>query len=145
MSMLLTGAAGGLLLPAGLVVLFFLGAVVRRFRNRPAVGGPGTPAGGRGAGATATEELHALLYPSKRVQLEQRRIELVLRDDEHDGAPKRTGIDLAGGRAVIRRGGGETGDRRQGQPVQAPPVRKDSIAARYGAMSIRSPASQASE
>lgn len=99
MGMLLTGAAGGLLLPAGLVVLFFLGAVVRRLRARPADGS----AGGRGAGATATEELHALLYPSKRVQLEQRRVELVLRDDEHDGAPKRTGIDLAGGRAVIRR------------------------------------------
>ncbi|MFI9365376.1 DUF6191 domain-containing protein [Kitasatospora sp. NPDC053057] len=112
MSMLLTGAAGGLLLPAGLVVLFFLGAVVRRFGSRPMAGGPGTAAGGRGAGgrgagATATEELHALLYPSKRVQLEQRRVELVLRDDEHDGAPKRTGIDLAGGRAVIRR---RTGD-----------------------------------
>ncbi|MFF7995381.1 DUF6191 domain-containing protein [Kitasatospora xanthocidica] len=44
-----------------------------------------------------------MLYPSKRVQLEQRRVELVLRDDEHDGAPKRTGIDLAGGRAVIPR------------------------------------------
>ncbi|MFE4398262.1 MULTISPECIES: DUF6191 domain-containing protein [Streptomycetaceae] len=99
MGVLLTGAAGGLLLPAGLVVVFFLGAVARRLRARPAVG----PDGGRGAGATATEELHALLYPSKRVQLEQRRVELVLRDDEHDGAPKRTGIDLAGGRAVIRR------------------------------------------
>ncbi|MQS15326.1 hypothetical protein F7Q99_24420 [Streptomyces kaniharaensis] len=95
--MLLTGAAGGLLLPAALVVVFFLGAAVRRLRARPAAG----PA--RGTGATATEELHALLYPSKRVQLEQRRVELVLRDDERDGAPRHTGIDLAGGRAVIRR------------------------------------------
>ncbi|RGD56120.1 hypothetical protein DR950_38120 [Kitasatospora xanthocidica] len=107
MGVLLTGAAGGLLLPAGLVLVFFLGAVVRRLRARPAVGTDGGRdgghSGGRGAGATATEELHALLYPSKRVQLEQRRVELVLRDDEHDGAPKRTGIDLAGGRAVIRR------------------------------------------
>ncbi|MFD5464304.1 DUF6191 domain-containing protein [Kitasatospora sp. NPDC127059] len=100
MGMLLTGAAGGLLLPAGLVVVFFLGAVVRRLRIRTAAPGE------RDAGTTATEELHALLYPSKRVQLEQRRIELVLRDDEHDGAPKRTGIDLAGGRAVIRRRSG---------------------------------------
>ncbi|MER7847950.1 DUF6191 domain-containing protein [Kitasatospora sp. NPDC096077] len=97
--MLLTGAAGGLLLPAGLVVLFFLGAVARHLRTRHAAPGE------RGAGATATEELHALLYPSKRVQLEQRRVELVLRDDEHDGAPKRTGIDLANGRAVIRQRG----------------------------------------
>ncbi|MFD8704944.1 DUF6191 domain-containing protein [Kitasatospora sp. NPDC059648] len=106
MGVLLTGAAGGLLLPAGLVVLFFLGAVVRRLRGRPAAGGAGAPSGGRGAGATATEELHALLYLSKRVQLEQRRVELVLRDNEHDGAPQRTGIDLGGGRAGIRRGPG---------------------------------------
>ncbi|WP_316525267.1 DUF6191 domain-containing protein [Kitasatospora brasiliensis] len=105
MGVLLTGAAGGLLLPAGLVVVFFFGAVLRRLRTRPTAAGAGLGSGsngGRGAGATATEELHALLYPSKRVQLEQRRVELVLRDDEHDGAPKRTGIDLAGGRAVIR-------------------------------------------
>ncbi|MFE4974605.1 DUF6191 domain-containing protein [Kitasatospora sp. NPDC056651] len=103
MGVLLTGAADGLLLPAGLVVVFFLGAVVRRLRAHPAATGLSAPGGGRGAGATATEELHALLYPGKRAQLEQRRVELVLRDDEHDGAPKRTGIDLAGGRAVIQR------------------------------------------
>ncbi|WP_367141167.1 MULTISPECIES: DUF6191 domain-containing protein [Streptomyces] len=66
-----------------------------RFRERE----PGS----RGAGATATEELHALIYPSKRVQLEQRRIELVLRDDEQDGAPRRTGIDLDGGVARLER------------------------------------------
>ncbi|WP_031071430.1 DUF6191 domain-containing protein [Streptomyces sp. NRRL WC-3742] len=100
MGMLLTGAAGGLLLPAGLVVLFFLAGVARRLRGRGAAGAP------RGAGAMATEEMHALLYPGKRVQLEQRRIELVLRDDEHDGAPKRTGVDLDAGRVVIRRPAG---------------------------------------
>ncbi|WP_380281399.1 DUF6191 domain-containing protein [Kitasatospora purpeofusca] len=102
MSTLLTGAAGGLLLPAFLVALFFLGAVGRRLFTR--AGGRGAAADGRGVGATATEELHALLYPGKRAQLEQRRVELVLREDEHDGAPRRTGIDLAGGRAVIRGG-----------------------------------------
>ncbi|MEV0415129.1 DUF6191 domain-containing protein [Streptomyces sp. NPDC050448] len=57
--------------------------------------------GSRGVGATATEELHALIYPSKLVQLEQRRIALVLRDDEQDGAPKKTGIDLDAGTARI--------------------------------------------
>ncbi|MFB7617423.1 DUF6191 domain-containing protein [Kitasatospora sp. NPDC056181] len=108
MDVLLTGAAGGLLLPAALVVVFFLGAVARRLLAHPQAGGvrPGSHmgprAGGGRAGATATEELHALLYPGKRAQLEQRRIELVLRDDEHDGAPKRTGIDLAGGTALLR-------------------------------------------
>ncbi|MEU8515305.1 DUF6191 domain-containing protein [Kitasatospora sp. NPDC048722] len=48
------------------------------------------------------------------MQLEQRRVELALRDDEHDGAPKRTGIDLADGRAVIRQGGGAAGRRGAG-------------------------------
>ncbi|MGP3975817.1 DUF6191 domain-containing protein [Streptomyces sp. 8N114] len=60
--------------------------------------------GARGPGATAVEELHALIYPSKRVQLEQRRIELVLREDEQDGAPRKTGIDLDAGRARFTHG-----------------------------------------
>ena len=57
----------------------------------------------RGVGAVATEELHGLIYSGKRVQLEQRRIELVLRDDEESGAPPRSGIDLDAGTATIRR------------------------------------------
>ncbi|MFF5125631.1 DUF6191 domain-containing protein [Streptomyces syringium] len=65
--------------------------------------------GTRGVGATATEELHALIYPSKRVQLEQRRIELVLRDDEQDGAPRKTGIDLDGGTVRIEKPSGRCG------------------------------------
>lgn len=56
-------------------------------------------------GAIGTEELHALIYPGKCVQLEQRRIELVLRDDEQDGAPKRTGVDLDSGTVRIRKPG----------------------------------------
>jgi hypothetical protein len=47
------------------------------------------------------DELQALFYASKRPAIEQRRIELVLRDDEHDGAPPRISIDLDAGRAVI--------------------------------------------
>ncbi|MEU3755041.1 DUF6191 domain-containing protein [Streptomyces olivoreticuli] len=49
--------------------------------------------------------MHALIYPGKCVQLEQRRIELVLRDDEQDGAPKRTGVDLDSGTVRIRKPG----------------------------------------
>jgi hypothetical protein len=49
------------------------------------------------------EELHALYYSNKRHELEQRAVEMVLRDDEHDGAPPRTGIDLDRGKATIRR------------------------------------------
>nr|WP_237534580.1 DUF6191 domain-containing protein [Streptomyces sp. SID3343] len=49
--------------------------------------------------------MHALLSPGKRVQLEQRRVESVLRDDDQDGSPRRTGIDLDAGVARIRRTG----------------------------------------
>ncbi|MFJ9469440.1 DUF6191 domain-containing protein [Streptomyces caniferus] len=38
-------------------------------------------------------------------QLEQRRVDMALQDDQHDGAPPRTGVDLDAGRAVIRRRG----------------------------------------
>ncbi|GAA3041203.1 hypothetical protein FHS39_004908 [Streptomyces olivoverticillatus] len=86
---LLTGPTLVLLIVIPLFVLAALRKTAQLARRRG--GGP------RGVGATATEELHALIYPSKRVQLEQRRIELVLRDDEQDGAPKRTGVDLDAG------------------------------------------------
>ncbi len=90
---LLTGPAPPLLI---VVPLFLLAA------TRKAIG---LARPGRGTGATATEELHALIYPSKRVQLEQRRIELVLRDDEQDGAPRRAGVDLDAGRIRMTRRG----------------------------------------
>ncbi|GAA1908670.1 DUF6191 domain-containing protein [Streptantibioticus ferralitis] len=48
-------------------------------------------------------ELHAFFNANKRVQIEQRRAELILRDDEQDGAPPRMGIDLDAGTAVVRR------------------------------------------
>ncbi|MGY0460409.1 DUF6191 domain-containing protein [Kitasatospora sp. cg17-2] len=89
---------GSLLFPAALVAAFFVLAAARQFVLR--VQRPAwvlqrlqqrDDLGERGVGATATEELHALLYPGKRVQLEQRRIELVLRDDENDGAPRKPG------------------------------------------------------
>ncbi|MGC0419554.1 DUF6191 domain-containing protein [Embleya sp. AB8] len=95
---LLTGPALALLI----VVPLFVLAALRTIGQR--VGGRRAGVGERGLGATGVEELHALLYPGKRVQLEQRRVELVLRDDEQDGAPKRTGIDLDAGTARIRVG-----------------------------------------
>jgi Family of unknown function (DUF6191) len=57
--------------------------------------------GRRPAPASGLDELQALFYASKRPAIEQRRIELMLRDDEHDGAPPRIRIDLDAGRAVI--------------------------------------------
>ncbi len=105
----LVSAAGSLLVPAALVAVLFLLAAAREFVlriHRPSWLGQRlqqrSHPGERGVGATATEELHARLYASKRAQLEQRRVELVLRDDENDGAPPRTGIDLAARTATIR-------------------------------------------
>ncbi|MFD8595728.1 DUF6191 domain-containing protein [Kitasatospora sp. NPDC059646] len=101
---------GSLVFPAALVLLGFAASAARRALPRGpgpagAARGSGPAGAARGVGAQAGEELHALLYAGKRLQLEQRRIELVLRDDEHDGAPPRTGIDLAAGTARIRRPG----------------------------------------
>ncbi|MBC2878206.1 MULTISPECIES: DUF6191 domain-containing protein [Streptomyces] len=91
---LLTGPGLALLI----VVPLFLTAAARKGVHLLRGGTAGGP---RGAGATATEELHGLMYPGKRAQLEQRRVELVLRDDEQDGAPRRTGIDLDAGTAHL--------------------------------------------
>lgn len=57
---------------------------------------------GVGVGAIATDELHAFLNANKRVELEHRTEEQVLRDDTLDGAPPRMGLDLDAGTAIIR-------------------------------------------
>jgi hypothetical protein len=61
------------------------------------------PQGGLGLGALVTEELHAFFNANKRVQVEQRRVEMVLRDDDQDGAPPRMGIDLDAGTVVVQK------------------------------------------
>jgi hypothetical protein len=52
--------------------------------------------------ATGFEQLHASFSPGKQSELEERRSALVLRDDEEDGAPPRSTVDLGRGTAVIR-------------------------------------------
>ncbi|MFE6750236.1 DUF6191 domain-containing protein [Kitasatospora purpeofusca] len=100
----------GLLFMAVLVIVPFTLASARHLVVRS--GRPGwlshrlaarTRSGGLGLGATATEELHAFFNANKRVQIEERRTQMVMRDDDHAGAPPRTGIDLNGGTAVVRR------------------------------------------
>ncbi|MFH8683128.1 DUF6191 domain-containing protein [Streptomyces lydicus] len=49
----------------------------------------------------AFDEFTAVVNGNKTVELEQRRVELLRRDDESDGAPPRAGIDLAKGTALI--------------------------------------------
>jgi Family of unknown function (DUF6191) len=57
--------------------------------------------GHRPAPAPGLDELQAVFYSSKRHTIDQRGVELVIRDDEHDGAPPHAGVDLTGRRAVI--------------------------------------------
>jgi hypothetical protein len=57
--------------------------------------------GHRPAPAPGLDELQAVFYTSERHTIDQRRVELVLRDHEHDGAPPHAGVDLTGRRAVI--------------------------------------------
>ena len=51
--------------------------------------------------AAGFDELSATLYAGKRVELDQRHTELMLRDNQRDGAPPRGGIDLDRGTAVL--------------------------------------------
>lgn len=52
--------------------------------------------------STGFEQLHASFSPGKQNELKERQSALVLRDDEEDGAPPRSRVDLDGGLAVIR-------------------------------------------
>ncbi|MFE9022095.1 DUF6191 domain-containing protein [Streptomyces sp. NPDC007808] len=56
---------------------------------------------GRSLSSIAFDEFTAVVNGNKTVELEQRRVELLLRDDESDGAPPRSRIDLTEGTAFI--------------------------------------------
>lgn len=56
---------------------------------------------GRSLSSIAVDEFTAVVNGNKTAELEQRRVELLLRDDESDGAPPRSSIDLTGGTAFI--------------------------------------------
>ncbi|MFF4384887.1 DUF6191 domain-containing protein [Kitasatospora sp. NPDC001547] len=51
--------------------------------------------------ATGFEQLHAQFAAGKQHELDERGSTLMLRDEEGEGAPPRTSVDLAGGRAVV--------------------------------------------
>jgi hypothetical protein len=59
--------------------------------------------GHRAGSAAGLDELQAVFQSSKRHTIERRRLESVLREDEHDGAPPDFRIDLGEGRAVTVR------------------------------------------
>ncbi|MFG2623819.1 DUF6191 domain-containing protein [Streptomyces sp. NPDC048473] len=62
-----------------------------------------TPCHGLGVGASVADELQAFLNSAKRVEIEHRVEEQVLKDDALDGAPPRMGVDPDAGTAVVRR------------------------------------------
>ncbi|WP_063835377.1 DUF6191 domain-containing protein [Streptomyces sp. NRRL S-118] len=56
---------------------------------------------GRSLSAIAFDEFTAVVNGNKSVEMEQRRVELLRRDDESDGAPPCSRIDLTRGTAFI--------------------------------------------
>jgi Family of unknown function (DUF6191) len=56
----------------------------------------------RRVSATGFEVLHGHLAPGKAQELKQRATSLVLRDEQDEGAPPRSRVDLDTGLAVIR-------------------------------------------
>ncbi|TVL91043.1 DUF6191 domain-containing protein [Streptomyces sp. SAJ15] len=56
---------------------------------------------GRSLSNTAFDEFTAVVNGNKTVELEQRWVELMRREDESDGAPPRSSVDLTKGTAFI--------------------------------------------
>jgi hypothetical protein len=87
----------------GLVVLLFVFAaadlVLVRLRGRGLVPWRRD----RVVSSTGFDLLHVALSPGKEHELEQRRSELVLREEDDEGAPPRDRIDLERGIAHLRR------------------------------------------
>jgi hypothetical protein len=52
--------------------------------------------------STGFDLLHAALSPGKQAELDQRRTVELVRDEEDDGAPPRSTVDLAAGTARLR-------------------------------------------
>lgn len=89
----------------GLVVLLTVLAFVDQLLLRAGRAGvlPWRNAARQGqVSATGFEQLHAALSPGKQSELKERQSALVMRDDEEDGAPPHSTVDLTSGKAVIR-------------------------------------------
>ncbi|MFJ4666465.1 DUF6191 domain-containing protein [Kitasatospora purpeofusca] len=83
-----------------LVALSFVDQLALRARRSRLVPWRGTGREGQ-ISATGFEQLHAQFAAGKQHQLDERQSSLMLRDEEGEGAPPRTRVDLAGGRAVV--------------------------------------------
>ncbi|MER7703407.1 DUF6191 domain-containing protein [Kitasatospora sp. NPDC097605] len=90
-----------------LVVLAFVDQLALRARRSRLVPWRGTGREGQ-ISATGFEQLHAQFAAGKQHQLDERQSTLMLRDEEDDGAPPRTRVDLASGVAVVVPASGST-------------------------------------
>ena len=88
-------------LVVGLTVLAVADKIAWWFTGRSRL--PWFRDGRRPVSAVGLDELQAMFYSGKRHSIERRELELVLRDDERDGAPPHVRVDLDAGRAVIIR------------------------------------------
>ncbi|MEV7212120.1 DUF6191 domain-containing protein [Kitasatospora cineracea] len=100
-------------LVCALVVLAFVDQLALRARRSRWVPWRGTGREGQ-VSATGFEQLHAQFAAGKQAELEQRKTTLMLRDEDDEGAPPRSTVDLEGGVVVIR-----AGDRRSDDPTDA--------------------------
>ncbi|MEV7782583.1 DUF6191 domain-containing protein [Kitasatospora sp. NPDC088351] len=87
-------------LVCALVALAFLDQLALRARKSRWVPWRGTGREGQ-VSATGFEQLHAQFAAGKQHELDERRSTLMLRDEEGEGAPPRTRVDLAAGTAVV--------------------------------------------
>ncbi|WP_380277649.1 DUF6191 domain-containing protein [Kitasatospora purpeofusca] len=83
-----------------LVALAFVDQLALRARRSRLVPWRGTGREGQ-ISATGFEQLHAQFAAGKQHELDERQSTLMLRDEEDDGAPPRTRVDLASGVAVV--------------------------------------------
>ncbi|WP_371480367.1 DUF6191 domain-containing protein [Kitasatospora sp. NBC_00315] len=88
-------------LVCALVALAFVDQLALRARRSRWIPWRGSGREGQ-ISATGFEQLHAQFAAGKQHELEQRRTTLMLRDEDGEGAPPRTRVDLARGRAVVR-------------------------------------------
>ncbi|MFB6889104.1 DUF6191 domain-containing protein [Kitasatospora sp. NPDC056327] len=99
-----------------LVALAFVDQLALRARRSRLVPWRGTGREGQ-ISATGFEQLHAQFSAGKQNELDERRSSLMLRDEEDDGAPPRTRVDLAASVAVVvpaaRRPAGTASDGRE--------------------------------
>jgi hypothetical protein len=87
----------GLTLPALVIALSVLGVIELVAAQRR-----GSARRGTAMSSTGFDILQEALYPSKKHQIEQREHESLMAEEDTDGAPPRTRIDLDRGTAHIR-------------------------------------------